>query len=123
MGYVEVTPGGVAGKAVEVVLASFDGSLRMSHQPDAPIRVVIDLTDESLRLTSGEFEIAHWALDEVRVSARPDGFHIREAGEEIILTIRQDAEFAVMLDLRSVPVDLARRMAVHRNGRPSSVAI
>ncbi len=116
LGYVELTPGGVT-KTVEVVLASFDGSLRISHQPDAPIRVLIDLTDESLRLTSGEVEIAHWGLDEVQVSAQPDGFHVRRAGEELVLVMKDDAEFAVLLDLRSVPIGLARRMAVHRNGR------
>lgn len=96
-------------------MTSFDGSLRTPSEPDAPIRVIIDLSDERLRLSSGGVEIANWRLGEVRISAKPDGFHIHRAGEELILTIRQDAEFAVALDLRSVPVDLARRMAVYRD--------
>lgn len=98
-------------------MTSFDGSLRTPGEPVAPVRVLIDLSEERLRLSSGGIEIANWQLDEVRISARPDGFHVKKAGEEVILTIQQDAEFAVALDLRSVPVDLARRMAVYRDSR------
>ncbi len=97
-------------------MTSFDGSLRTPNEPGRPIRVLIDLSDERLRLSSGGVEIADWQLGEVRINAKPDGFHIQRAGEELILSIDQDAEFAVALDLRSVPVDLARRMAVYRDG-------
>ena len=99
----------------EVVMASFDGSLRSATEPTAPVRVVIDLSEERLRLWSGTTEIANWRLGEVQINAKADGFHIRRGGQEQILDIKQDAEFAVALDLRSVPVDLARRMAVHRD--------
>ncbi|MDH3260459.1 MAG: hypothetical protein OEM81_04805 [Acidimicrobiia bacterium] len=96
-------------------MASFDGSLRSPNESKLPVRVLIDLTDERLRLWSGKTEIANWRLGEVQISAQSDGFHIRRGGEEQILDIQQDAEFAVALDLRSVPVGLARRMAVHRD--------
>jgi hypothetical protein len=100
---------------MEVVVASFDGSLRTPDEPDSAVRVFIDLSDERLRLSSGGVEIANWRLGEIRINAKPDGFHIRRGGEDLILSIQQDAQFAVMLDLRSVPVELARRMAVYRN--------
>lgn len=97
-------------------MTSFDGSLRTSSESDAPVRVIIDLSDERLRLSSEGTEIANWQLGEVLISAQSDGFHIRRAGQEQILNITRDAEFAVALDLRSVPVGLARRMAVYRDG-------
>lgn len=96
-------------------MTSFDGSLRNPDQPDAQVDVVIDLSDDSLQLSSEGRLIAGWRLGEVLINAKPDGFHIRRAGEVVVLEIEQDAEFAVMLDLRSVPVDLARRMAMYRN--------
>lgn len=98
-----------------MVVTSFDGSLRTPGVSDAPIEVFIDLSDERLRLTSGGIEVANWRLDDVRINAKRDGFYIRRGGEELVLNINQDAEFAVALDLRSVPVDLARRMAVYRD--------
>jgi len=96
-------------------MTSFDGSLRSPKEPDMPVRVLVDLADERFRLSSEGIEFANWRLGDVRISAKSDGFHIRRAGEDLILKIKQDAEFAVALDLRSVPVDLARRMAVHRD--------
>jgi len=94
---------------------SFDGSLQAANESGKPVRVLIDLEDERLRLSSGGVEVASFRLGEVLINAKADGFHIRRAGEDMILNITQDAEFAVALDLRSVPVGLARRMAVYRD--------
>jgi hypothetical protein len=97
-------------------MVDFAGVLRISTERDSAIGVVIDLTDERLRLRSGDADIADWSLDDIRVTARGDGFHIRAEGEEVILDLRQDAEFAVALGLHSAPVDLARRMSMVRDG-------
>ena len=96
-------------------MTDFVGVLRTRTERDTAIRVVIDLTDERLRLRSGDTEIADWSLDDIRVNALPDGFHIRAEGEEIVLDLIQDAEFAVALGLGSAPVDLARRMSMVRD--------
>lgn len=93
----------------------FAGVLRTRTERDTAIRVVIDLTDERLRLRSGENEIADWSLSDIRINAQDDGFHIRAEGEEIILDLRDDAEFAVALGLHSAPVGLARRMSMVRD--------
>lgn len=98
-------------------MTSFEGSLRIPKESEAPISVLVDLTEERLRLNSGGVEIANWRLGEVLVNAKADGFHLHRGGDELVLKVKQDAEFAVMLDLRSVPVELARRMAVFRNSR------
>ncbi|MDH3260548.1 MAG: hypothetical protein OEM81_09810 [Acidimicrobiia bacterium] len=96
-------------------MVDFAGVLRTRTERDTAIRVVIDLTDERLRLRSGETEIADWSLDNIRVNAQVDGFHIKAEGEEIILDLTQDAEFAVALGLKSAPVALARRMSMVRD--------
>lgn len=97
-------------------MVDFAGVLRTSTERDSAIEVVIDLTDDRLRLRSGEASLADWSLSDIQVTAQGDGFHIRAEGEEVILDLRQDAEFAVALGLRSAPVDLARRMSMVRDG-------
>jgi len=97
-------------------MTDFVGVLRTRTERDTAIRVVIDLTDERLRLRAGDTEIADWSLDEIRINALPDGFHLRAEGEEIILDLTQDAEFAVALGLNTAPVSLARRMSMVRDG-------
>lgn len=96
-------------------MADFEGVLRTPAKRDTAIRVVIDLNGERLRLRSGDTEIANWSLGEIRVNALTDGFHVKAEGEEIILDLVQDAEFAVALGLGSAPVDLARRMSMVRD--------
>ena len=96
-------------------MTSFEGSFVTPGESAKPIHVVIDLTDERLRIWSDTTPVADWRLDELLITAKPDGFHIRRAGQVSILKMKDDARFAVMLDLRTVPVDLARRMAVYRN--------
>lgn len=98
-------------------MASFDGSLRTPKQSATPVRVVVDLSVERVQLSSEGIPITEWRLGEAQISAHADGFHVRRGGEDLILTIKQDAEFAVLLDLHSVPIDLARRMAVYRDSR------
>lgn len=97
-------------------MAHYAGVLRTSTERDSTIGVVIDLSDERLQLRSGDANIADWSLSDIRVTAQGDGFHIRAEGEEVILDLREDAEFAVALGLRSAPVDLARRMSMVRDG-------
>lgn len=96
-------------------MASFDGSLHTPQQAPTPVHVVVDLSDERVQLFSEGIPITEFRLGEAQISAHADGFHVRRGGKDLILTIKQDAEFAVLLDLRSVPIDLARRMAVYRD--------
>lgn len=103
-------------------MVDFQGVLRTANERTSTIAVQIDLTDERLRLRSGDTEIADWSLNDIRVSAQSDGFHIRAEGEEVIIDLRQDAEFAVALGLRSAPVDLARRMSMVRDGTRSQTS-
>jgi hypothetical protein len=96
-------------------MTDYSGVLRSPTERNTAIRVVVDLTGQRLRLRAGDTPIADWSLDEIRVNALPDGFHLKAEGEEIILDLAQDAEFAVALGLSSAPVSLARRMSMVRD--------
>jgi HSP20 family molecular chaperone IbpA len=101
-------------------VSDFEGVLRTVTDRDVAIHVTVDLTDERLRLIAGHNELADWSLDDIQVNAVQDGFHVKAEGEEIILNLTQDAEFAVALGLSSAPVDLARRMSMVRDAlRPT----
>ena len=92
-------------------MSSYDARLRMIGTDEAPIHVVIDLTDERLTMMSADVEVADWAREEIRVTPANDGFHIRAEGEEIILDVTEDAQFALDLGLRNAPPTLRRRMS------------
>jgi hypothetical protein len=92
-------------------MTAYDAQLRLSGTDDAPISVVVDLTDDRLIMTAGDIEVGDWPRDQVRVSAMPDGFHVRAEGEEIILDVTDDAHFALDLGLRNAPPILRRRMS------------
>lgn len=97
-------------------MTCFNAGLRLPNERHSTIRVQIDLT-ERLRVTSGDTLIGDWGLDEIRVNATQDGFHLRAEGETIVLDLTEDAEFAVALGLHSAPPGLARRMSMVRDGR------
>jgi len=100
-------------------MSAYDAQLRLDWTDDPPISVLIDLTDERITLKSGDVDVADWALAEVRVSAMPDGFHLRAEGEEVVLQVTEDARFALDLGLRHAHPLLRRRMsALLRSDRP-----
>ena len=92
-------------------MSTYEGSLRIPGDDGPPLAVTIDLTDERLRMRAGASEIGDWPMSEIRVNALPDGFHLRAEGEEVLLDITEDAQFAVDLGLRTAPPHLRRRMS------------
>ena len=92
-------------------MGTYFGSLRVPGERGPGLGVVIDLTDNRIRIAAGSAEIGDWTKDEVRVHADDDGFHLRAEGEEVILDLAEDAQFAVDFGLRSAPPLLRRRMA------------
>lgn len=92
-------------------MAHYDAKLRIEGTDEAPIHVVVDLTDDRILVTAGDLEVADWARDEVRISALLDGFHVRAEGEEVVLDIRDDARFAVDLGIRQAHPFLRRKIA------------
>ena len=97
-------------------MPTYEGSLRIPGDEGPPLAVMIDLVDGRLLMSAGDSEIGNWAMSEIRVNALPDGFHLRAEGEEVLLDITDDAQFAVDLGLRTAPPHLRRRMsALMRN--------
>jgi hypothetical protein len=92
-------------------MSAYEGVLRIEGTDEAPITVLIDLTDNRLKMTAGDVEVADWRREEIRISALLDGFHIRAEGEEIVLDVTEDARFALDLGLRNAHPTLRRRMS------------
>lgn len=83
----------------------------MSGDSQPPLGVEVDLTDDHMVVVSGEMEIADWQVDDLRVSALEDGFHITAEGEDVILEVVDDARFAVELGLKNAHPELRKRMS------------
>ena len=92
-------------------MSTYEGALRIPGDDGPPLAVTIDLTGDRFRMTAGESEIGDWPTSDIRVNALPDGFHLRAEGEEVLLDITDDAQFAVDLGLRTAPPHLRRRMS------------
>lgn len=102
-------------------MSTFDAFLRIEDTDEAPLSVVIDLTeDERVVVHAGEVEIGDWARDQMRLTARDDGFHLLVEGEEMVLDVRDDARFALELGMRNAPPLLRRRMAALLRGDADS---
>jgi hypothetical protein len=82
-------------------MTSFDARLRVIGQTGFPLVVEIDLTGKRMMVTAGESQLADWELEEIRIVALPDGFHIKAEGEEIILNLADKTRFAVEVGLRA----------------------
>jgi hypothetical protein len=103
-------------------MPTFDGSLRIPGEPGPGLHVVIDLNDETIRLRAAAGELGSWPRTQVRLNALPDGFHLRAEGEEVILDVDDDAEFAVAYGLTNAPPILRRKMSSILRDRPAGVS-
>lgn len=92
-------------------MSTYEASLRMAGENSPGLPVVIDLRGDRLGITAGDIEIGDWSREEVRINADVDGIHMRAEGEELVLDLARDAEFAVELGLRQAPPLLRRKMA------------
>ena len=92
-------------------MSTYEASLKMVGEDGPGLPVVIDLRDDRMGITSGDIEIGNWSRDEVRINADVDGIHVRAEGEEVVLDLTRDAEFAIEVGLRQAPPLLRRKMA------------
>ena len=83
----------------------------MYGEAGPPLGVAIEISDGHMQVKSGDTEVADWPIEEIRVSALEDGFHVRAEGEDVVLEVDDDAHFAVELGLRNAHPDLRKRMA------------
>ena len=80
-------------------MTSFDARLRLIGQSGLPLGVEVDLTGDRMIVNTTDALVADWALDEIRVSSLPDGFHVKAEGEEIVLNVTERSRFAEELGL------------------------
>jgi hypothetical protein len=92
-------------------MTAYEARLSIEGETEAPTRVLLDLTDDRLTMTIVEEEVAAWAREGMRISALPDGFHIRADGEAVVLDVEDDAHFALDLGLRNAHPTLRRKMS------------
>jgi len=75
-------------------MTSFDGRLRLLGHTGFPLGVEVDLSGERLTVRAGDTEVADWSLDEITISALPDGFHINAEGEDVVFNLIDAERFA-----------------------------
>jgi hypothetical protein len=92
-------------------MTAYQARLHIEGETNDPTPVMVDLTGERMVMTIGTEEVADWDRNELRISALPDGFHIRAEGEAIILDVEEEARFAVELGLRNAHPALRQKMA------------
>ena len=92
-------------------METFDASLRMPGESGPGLHVLVDLTDETIALRANSGDLGYWPRSAVRINALEDGFHLRADGEEVILDITADAQFALACGLTSGPPLLRRKMS------------
>jgi hypothetical protein len=94
----------------------------------------VDILHERMTVTAGERVVAQWPLDQLDVTMRSDGFHIRVDGEELTLAVSEAKQFAAALRVADSgttatppPLRLAERVESYENlselrGRISDLA-
>lgn len=92
-------------------MTAYEAKLRIEGETEPPLSVMVDLSDDRMTVSIGDEEVADWARQEMRISALPDGFHIRAEGEMVVLDVTDDAHFALDLGLRNAHPTLRRRMS------------
>ena len=67
-----------------------------------PMSVVVDVSNERLRLNRGEVALGDWPIGGIDVESRSDGFHFTFDGEKIVITVDDSAKFADELGAQRV---------------------
>lgn len=80
-------------------MTSFDGRLRVPGQSRLPMGVVVDISDERMKLMRGDRPLGDWPLAEVNVAAAADGFHLDIDGESAVLSVADAESFANQLGI------------------------
>lgn len=93
-----------------------NGSVKMAGEVGRSVQVRIHLDEGTLTLAAeGGGEIGTWSMEQVGIASKPDGFHLRIEGEEVVLTTSDDARFALALGISTPTNRLARQMAKLRD--------
>lgn len=91
----------------------FQGKLTVPGVFDWPLSVEIDLTAETLSISSNGGTIGTWSLETVELVGQDDGFELHADGEVVRFSTTDDGRFAYEVGLQWAPPRLRRLMAAH----------
>lgn len=91
----------------------FQGKLTVPGVFDWPLSVEIDLTAETLAISSGGGNIGTWSLEAVELVGHDDGFELHADGDVVRFRTTDDGRFAYEVGLQWAPPRLRRLMAAH----------
>jgi hypothetical protein len=77
-------------------MASYAGSLRVAATADV-VDAVFEVSEDSLRVTSGGEVLGTWALPDVSLENRDDGIHVSLAGEQVVVSVPNPDSFVAAL--------------------------
>jgi hypothetical protein len=101
------------------MMSSFNARLRLPGRTKLPLGVEVDIRHERMILTAGDRTVATWPLEEIVITSRSDGFHIKvDDGDEVILYVSDSTRFASELGIGRQP---ARRLAVVGADQPRHI--
>lgn len=78
-------------------MSSFDARIRLPGKARLPLNVVIDVSDDRIRLIKDDRSLGDWPFDEVKVDFRPDAIYLCVEEEEIALSLTDADGFASAL--------------------------
>ncbi|HSJ83043.1 MAG TPA: hypothetical protein VLA91_04425 [Acidimicrobiia bacterium] len=103
-------------------MSSFAARLRMPGRSRLPMGVEVDIFRERMSLMAGDRKVGDWALEELDIKSKSDGFHVTVDGEEIILNVTDSTRFAAELGItgrRPVPLVEVNASNLPRSGLAS----
>ncbi len=80
----------------------------MPGQSRVPLGVEVDIANERMTLSTGDRRIGDWALKDVDISAKTDGFHLRLDDEEVVLRVSESDRFLSELGHVAHPASTTR---------------
>lgn len=92
-------------------MSTFTGKLLMPDRIKIGVNVVVDVETDTLSIKAGEHVIGVWPRSEVGIRGEDDGFHLRMEGEEVVLVISNEADFALAVGMRAASPIMRRRIS------------
>ena len=84
-------------------MSSFAARLRMPGLSRLPMGVEVDIFRERMTVMAGDQIVGDWALEELDIESKSDGFHVAVDGEQIILNVADSIRFAAELGMTGRP--------------------
>ena len=95
-------------------MEQFDGTFRLAGSRDS-LNATFSVTNGSLRVVAGDYEIGNWPLQDVRLTTAGDGLHLMVEGEDLVVKMRDPGGFAEAIEEAAPPRERKRRRLLGRD--------